>query len=271
MNFDTALKSEYDENSTLVTLDAKLCASVTATEETEAEFVEDAYSTEYELELDKKQYKFTHLVSLLDTDFSVKSEVSTGECGISRVSDIWCDSVSSMCVYENDAFSVKGKAVCCILALDGEGVPYYVERSIDLSFSPVLPGASGSQEQKSAEDHRFTDTAMRPELSARTELKVTGASFRITGDNSIEIKLDMKLTGAVTEQKTVRCITGARSSDDRCRFKDRNAALTLYFASKGESLWDIACAYCTSAEAVKLENEISEDIISEDCMIMIPM
>ena len=96
-------------------------------------------------------------------------------------------------------------------------------------------------------------------------------SFRITGDNSIEIKLDMKLTGSVTEQTPMKGIVSVRSSDDRCRMKDKNAALTLYFAEKGESLWDIACAYCTSAEAIRLENEMTEDIITADGMILIPM
>ena len=252
MNYDTALKSEYDENSTLVTLDARLCAAVIATEEMPVELVEDAYSTDYELEIEKKQYKFSHLNALLNEDIQVKSELNTGDCGISRVIDIWCDNISSLWVYENGQFNVKGKAGCCILALDGEGVPYYVERPVDFSFAPELG-----------------DDLQAP--CAKIEVKPAGISFRITGDNSIEIKLDMKLAGSISEQTVMKGIVSARSSDDRCRAKDKTAALTLYYAEKGESLWDIACAYCTSAEAIRLENEMTEDIIAADGMILIPM
>lgn len=252
MNYDTALKSEYDENSTLVTLDAKLCASVIAAEDVPVELVEDAYSTDYELEIEKKQYKFTHLISLLNEDVSVKSEVSTGDCGLSRVIDLWCDNVSSMWVYENEQFTVKGKAGCCILALDSDGVPFYVERPLDFTVTPEFAGEVQSP-------------------SGRVDVRPMGISFRITGDNSVEIKLDMKLTGSITEQKTMRGIVSVHSNDDRCRMKDKAAALTLYFAEKGESLWDIACAYCTSVEAIKLENEMTEDLITADGMILIPM
>lgn len=252
MNYDTALKSEYDENSTLVTLDAKLCATVIATEDYLVEMAEDAYSTDYELEMEKKQYRFTHLRSLLNDDIQVKSELNTGDCGISRVIDMWCDNINSLWVYENGQFTVKGKAGCCILALDAEGVPYYVERPVDFSFNPEL-----------GEDLQSP--------GAKIEVKPAGMAFRITGDNSIEIKLDMKLTGSVIEQTPMRGIISVRSSDDRCRMKDKTAALTLYYAEEGESLWDIACAYCTSAEAIRLENEMTEDIITADGMILIPM
>ena len=252
MNYDTALKSEYEENSTLVTLDARLCATVTATEDAPVELVVDAYSTDYELETENKQYKFTRLRGLLNEEFSVKSEVNTGDCGISRVIDLWCDSVSSLWSVDNDVLTVRGKATCCILALDREGVPYYVERPIDFTAEPEAAG-------------------MISNPSVKTEVRPTGLSFRITGENSLEIKLDMRLTGSVSEQITVKGIVGARCNDDRCRLKDKTAALTLYYAEKGESLWDIACAYCTSAEAIRLENEMTEDLIPADGMILIPM
>ena len=107
--------------------------------------------------------------------------------------------------------------------------------------------------------------------NVRADVKISGLSFRITGDNSIEIRADLNLCGAVYENVCVRGITAAEYSEDRPRGKDRAAALTLYYADEGESLWDIACAYCTSAEAVRLENNMSEDTVSARGMILIPM
>ncbi len=250
MNCDVSLKSEFDENSTLVNLDAKICASVTAYEDSEIEITTDAYSTEYELSLKTKQYQFSRLSERIDEDFSAAGEVSTGDNSISQIVDLWCDNVSSMVLIENEKIAVKGKAVCSIFALDPDGTPFYIERPLDINYSPDMNISGGN---------------------IRAEVKVSGLSFRITGDNSIEIKADIHLCGSVYDTVNVCGITSAEYSEDRPRGKDNAAALTLYYADEGESLWDIACAYCTSAEAVRLENNMTEDTVAARGMILIPM
>ncbi|MEE3403899.1 MAG: hypothetical protein VZR73_07430, partial [Acutalibacteraceae bacterium] len=96
-------------------------------------------------------------------------------------------------------------------------------------------------------------------------------SFRITGDDRVEIKAELCLTGTAYMESSWKGITAAEGLDDRCRRKDKAAALTLYYADEGERLWDIACAYCTSVEAVKLENDLTEDVMTAAGMILIPM
>ena len=88
MSYETTLKSEFDENSTLVSLDAKICATAAAFEDEEITIAEDAYSTEYELELKKKPYTFSRLTSVLKETFSAKDEIQTGENTISKVIDL---------------------------------------------------------------------------------------------------------------------------------------------------------------------------------------
>ena len=53
--------------------------------------------------------------------------------------------------------------------------------------------------------------------------------------------------------------------------KDKTAALTIYYADEGETLWDIARLYCTSVEAVRLENNMTDDVIKARSMVLIPM
>ena len=252
MSYETTLKSEFDENSTLVSLDAKICATAAAFEDEEITIAEDAYSTEYELELKKKPYTFSRLTSVVKETFSAKDEIQTGENSISKVIDLWCDNISSICVTENGKPSFKGKMNCCMLALDSDGVPFYLERPVNLFLTP--DGLSG---------------LCSPLIKA--EIKCRALSFRITGDSSLEIRADLTLVGEVCETCTMQGIIAAEAQDDRCRRKDKTAALTLYYAKKDERLWDIACAYCTSVEAVQLENDIHDDVMTEDGMILIPM
>ena len=251
MNYDVSLKSEYDESSTLVTLDSKICATVFAYNEKNLDVIDDAYSTEYELELTEKNCRFSHISALPENDISVRQEVKTGDNGITKIIDTWCDSINSICTNDGTSLSAKGKINCCILALDKDSVPFYAERPLEFTFKPDIP-----------------DTA---DISANMNIACKSLNFRITGDNSVELKADLKITGFFTESKTSRCIVSASADEDKKRLKDKNAALTLYYADKGETLWDIARNYCTSVEAVMLENDLADDIIQAHSMILIPM
>ena len=48
------------------------------------------------------------------------------------------------------------------------------------------------------------------------------------------------------------------------------AALTVYFPSKGEKLWDIARRYSTTAQAIRAENSLEGDTAENAEMLLIP-
>ncbi len=252
MSYDVTLKSEYDESSTLVTLDAHLCATVRAYDDKTVEIIDDVYSTDYELDTIHKQTPLTRLISNINMTSSIKNEVKTGDGNITKIIDIWSDGVSSIISYENDILTVKGKINCCILALDGENVPFYVERALDFVLTPDIGKEIGN-------------------ISVHGEVFVLMLSFRITGDNSIEIKADICFKACVFENRIQKAVVSVEGSEERKREKDKTAALTLYYADEGENLWSIARIYCTSVEAIKLENDMTDDVIQARGMILIPM
>lgn len=252
MSYDVSLKSEYDESSTLVTLDAHLCATVCAYDEKSIELIDDVYSTAYELDTAFKQTPITRLVSNINISSSVKDEVKTGDNGITKIIDLWSDGVNSITSYENDTLTVKGKINCCILATDNDGVPFYIERALDFVLNPdIMKGLNT--------------------VTIHADISVMMLNFRITGDNSIEIRADIRFKAAVFENCVRKAIVSVSGNEERKREKDKTAALTLYYADEGENLWSIARLYCTSVEAIKLENELTDDVIQARGMILIPM
>ena len=48
-------------------------------------------------------------------------------------------------------------------------------------------------------------------------------------------------------------------------------ATKLYFAEAGESVWDISKKYNTAVSSVMTENELSTEVLSEACMLLIPI
>lgn len=252
MSYEVTLKSEFDESSTLINLDARVCVTVIATENAQTCVIDDAYSTAYEMETTRTQKSFSRLISLQENDISVKNEVSIGENGITHITDLWCDSVSLISAVDKEKLTIKGKLLCCILAVDNEGVPFYAERPLEFAFCPETP-----------EDHG--------RLSVRVNASPASLSFRITGENSVELKAELRINSAVFEDRSVSVITAAQYNEDKKRIRDKAAALTLYYADAGEELWQIARAYCTSVEALKQENELTEESLAERSMLLIPM
>lgn len=252
LSTDVSLKSEFDASSTLITLDARLSALVFAYSEINFDLIDDAYSTAYELELGCHNVPVKRLISNADMSSSVKDEINTGDNGITKVIDLWCDSINFITAADNNALSVRGKMNCCMLALDRDSIPFCTEKAVDFTLSPDIPECPQN-------------------VSANTNITVQNISFRITGDNTVEIKADLRLRTSAYENTTRRCITNVNALEDRRREKDGTAALTLYYADEGESLWNIAQLYCTSVEAIKLENNITDEVIQARGMVLIPM
>lgn len=250
MNCNVGLRSEYDENSTLLTLDAKLCATVFAYSDTEINVLDDAYSVERDLELTRNGVVLPRFAGTEDMSVSVRDEIRTGENTITRVVDLWCDSISSICSFSQNTLSIKGKMELCLFALDGDGVPFCMDKAVDFSDTVDCP------------DDNMTYTA-------KTVICAPSPSFRITGDNSIEVRADVVISASVYGSGSIRSITSA-SADDRMRERDMQAALTLYYSEEGESLWDIARHYCTSVDAIRAENGLAGDD-SDGGMLIIPM
>ncbi len=252
MSTDVSLKSEFDANSTLIALDARLSALVFAYEPMSVDLIEDTYSTAYELELECKNVPVRRLIANTDMKSSVKEEINTGDSGITKVIDLWCDGINFITAVENNMLTVRGKLNCCMLALDKDGIPFCAEKAVDFSLTPDMAECPQS-------------------VTANTSVTVPNISFRITGDNTVEIKADLSMRCSAYESTTRRCITSANALEDRMRKKDSTAALTLYYADEGESLWNIAQLYCTSVEAIQLENNITDDVIQARGMVLIPM
>lgn len=83
--------------------------------------------------------------------------------------------------------------------------------------------------------------------------------------------MELRLTAAVFCQQACRFIENLTADENKPREQDSSAALSLYYAEKGERLWDIARAYCTSVAAIQQENEMEDDIVENRGMLLIPI
>ncbi len=252
LGHEEQIQGDNQGDSNLISEDIKASAAVMAYADKDIEVITDAYSTDYDLECTNQLIELCKLSESMRDSFSVKSLIEFTEFKISRVIDIWSDtsSVSARC--ENGKIKCDGKMNICILAIDLEEVPFYIERIVDLPYT---------------KDANLNCENVRIESS----ICPISIGYRITGSGSIEVKSDVKICTNVYTCEKCNMVVGASASDCKPKAKDTTAALTIYYADPGESIWDIARRYYTSVDAIKDENDISSDTVEQNKMLLIPM
>ncbi len=249
VNHTVNVKNDYAESGTMADFEVKLSVTAMGYRSDEITYIDDAYSTEYELNLLYHQMTLSEMQKSYVESCMTKSTVEIGANSIQSVTDIWCEQCQTSVISEDGNFMVKGKLHMCVLALDNDNMPFYSERVIDFTY-PL---------SKIAENNQVEVVAT-----------VQSVSYRINGANSLDFRIETKLSVTVTNTKTVRYVASLTPDTDKPRIKDNPTALTLYYTTEGESVWEIARHYGVDCQQVMEENELTEDTIPCTMMLFIP-
>lgn len=251
LNYDIKVRSDLSDNNTVITLEAKLAVTAETYGSEEAQVITDAYSTLYDLDLVFGQTALSNLHTVISDSCITKSTVEASQSGVTRVIDLWAEQCSCKALVENGQIVIAGKVNICILAIDNDSAPFYTERTTDFSYPLSIDG----------------DVL---KLTASPAAQVLSLSYRLNGANNIEVRTEIKVTAVVFENVSVRTVTSASADEEHLRKKDNNVAITLYYADKGEKVWDIARAYCVCCDNIKAENDLTDDIVPTGKMLLIP-
>ena len=170
---------------------------------------------------------------------------------LSEVVDAWVDACTVSCTCEDGKLEFKCKANVCVLAVDSEETPVYVERILEFTHS------------KAYESNL---------VCAECESSIVPAkiSFNLSGQNGVEVNLTFELFGQVYSCRKCTMVKEVSADESKTVQKD-GASLTVYYAEGGENIWDIAKKYYTCAQMIKDENDLSEDRVRNSGMLLIPM
>lgn len=249
VNHSVNVKSDYSEANKAVSFEIKLSATALGYSTQELEPVIDAYSTDYDLNLVYSQAQLSNIEKIYSESCITKATVEAGCDNILSVIDLWCESCSTTTFFEDDNLLIKGKLNMSILAKNNDNMPFYSERVIEFTY-PV--------------------SQVESDMSVDVDTTVQSISYRINGSNSIDFRIETKLDITVLKNSMIRYVTSAEADMEHKRNKDEKAALTLYYATKGESVWSIAKEYAVCCGAVMSENDLSDDELASSVMLFIP-
>ena len=140
MNYRVEIKSDSSGENTLLETEIKLMATACAWQDSQITAVTDAYSTQYELSADYRQRAFERLSGILSDTNTQKYVVEFDSSGISKIVDLWNEVSTVSAEIQDRQVSYKGRLNVCLLALNVEGKPFYLERMFDYSFTRDYAG-----------------------------------------------------------------------------------------------------------------------------------
>lgn len=249
MSSDLHIRNDQLNDGSLLNLDIKLCFSDLGFVEKNLSVVEDAYSTEYMVEKEYSPTSAEYEHSFENLTHIVKSTLKLESVNIANVIDIYSDGVSVSPVVSDDMLTLCGKTSVCMIVEDKEGEVSYIERSVEIDFKPELTRSFGRVELENA--------------------KINSLSFRLVDDCTIEIRAELKASLLLCSVLSLNPVISVSALEDKPIIKD-DCSLILYFADKGESVWDIAKAYSTKESLLMSENSLENTVLSSSQMLLLP-
>lgn len=248
---DAVIKNDYSGDQTYFDVQIKILADIASYKKAEVSFVTDAYSKQYELNANYKQKSLDNVIEFISDDYTNNCTLELEDTSVSKVIDIWNEMSTVSAEYSNSQINYKGKINLCVLAVNSEDTPIYFERMVDFEYA-----------------HAYS--AEYENIKCNAQMYVAGISYRIMS-GGIEVKADLRLRASIYNQYSFKVITEVQADENKPRTQDKSAAISIYYANAGESLWNIAREYCTSVNAIKTENDLAGDFVESRGMLLIPM
>lgn len=219
-----------------------------------SDIIEDAYSTCYDCEIETGELKTESRQKAICDNISCKSTLSLNDSEIAQVLDCSCETtnVSTHYSHESECYIINGNINYCCLVETKDGFPVVVEgdgvfeHSVKCSRNPL-------------------------ECYVEPKITVSGCSYTLSGESSIEITCEILIEGAVYEKASRNVITDIKISTENKKECNSECALKLYYADKDEDIWEIAKRNSTSVQAIMEENDMSADRLTEKGMLLIPI
>ncbi len=247
---DVTLKQELDGQARQITLDATIAACVTVYEDYSISAGVDGYSTCCESKMVNRPLSICRLMSMVDERCTHKQTVTMTN-DFDRIIDTWC-TVSAISARAEQGTMVISATLLLQMFTENEKMIDYSSNTMEFT-------------------HRMQCDTGGEMMEYTPRLSVLGTSFSMTGVNTIDVRCELMLNGAIMSTKHKNLITDIQLDMAKQIERDPAVGLTIYFAQKGESVWEIGKRYRLPAQAIMRDNGLDDDILEGKTALIIPI
>lgn len=243
------LRTDSDGEYRRMSVDIRAFADASAYKNRGVSMISDAYSVECELNTERRYMEFERYCGTVSGKTNCVGSIDTGK-ELAQVLDSWCELGSVETSLRGGKVYVNGKTLLCAIAGCSDGDRDYVEKTVPFECEIALPYSV-------SEGHTVCDAA------------VTGCTYTISGTSKVDIKTEISVSACVYEDIKLPCICSVTPDTTRMKNRENEPAVVIYFAKAGEDLWNIAREHNASVESIQNDNDISNELLEEDCMLLI--
>lgn len=210
------------------------------------EILSDAFSTRYETETLCDSLSVAETTEKIRQSFSVNEGFDMPE---GRLADWFVSNAAATLSRNGDGYEAKVSALACFVAVDSEGSAF----GFDKPFEITLPVRCVSP------------TAILLDAQCVfSHLDCVEAGGRLS------FKAEGELTGIVAGIRTVSAVKEIKADEGKPKPR-ADRAISAYYASEGESVWDIARDFNTSPDGIFEENALLDKTLSEPRVLLVPI
>lgn len=243
-------KTDSSGENKLIEIACKISAFIKALANDETKIITDCYCTKFDVDTEYVNQRFQKQVYSDVFERNIKSTIDFSSQAVNQVIDVWCNKVTSGVNIDKDNANGNSNLGLSIIFIDENDKIQYNEKNIDYDFSFKL------------KDEYET-------LNCESVVQIEKLEFNKIGKDKIELKIQARIFVTAYAIQNKRVCMDISVNEEKIKTTD-NTALTVYFSSKDEKVWDIARRYNTTVNAINEENDIHGDTVQQDSMLIIP-
>lgn len=250
---DIQPKADMDGDNRIIEIDATVNVDAVVHRKEQIVLSADCYCTTHECLCKSVPINLMTLIDTVQDTHMYKETVDLPE-NIKNILTGWACITDQNVKAEKGQLQVDFKLNLCLIAVDADGAIQFYDNTQEVSHTINI--------QQGCEQVMFQPTVMPVSMTYSIKGGATSAA---------EIRCEIAINGCVYCMLRRNVICDVIVDETKPKSRDKNCALTIYYADKGESLWDIAKRYNTAIDSVLEENSLDSDVLEDRMMLLIPM
>ena len=211
----------------------------------------DAFSRKYKSNIKQSKVCFEKIIRNISEVYHCKKNIEMDE-EIASVVDMWCNVQSNTTKFEKDNMLICGTVIVGMIVCNSNGDVLYCEKPIDFEYKY----------------HMDCEVCMP---YCEPQLEILSCSYTLTSSNNAEVRIELLINAAVYEKRDISLISDMSVDCEHTLERKSKSALTVYFCSEGDCIWDVARNYNASVDEIIKINSLESESLTEGKMILVPM
>ena len=233
------------DSDVLINCHANLCEKI--------DIITDAFSTKFEINCTKKELNCSTIISTINQNLTTKQTIADISLNEVFYIDAEITNLTNTKKINSSKLEFSAKLNLNILGLNKDSTIETFTKSTPIKF----------EIEKNNVNLNYTKTDIK-------QITILSVENSLNEDSSLNVKVKFNLKGFVFANGNISTITDIVLDENKAK-KKLKAAITLYYPTIGDRIWDIAKQFCTSPNAILEANKLQNEIIENETMLIIPI